>query len=69
MTDFRLVMPVTTASGKVGGLVAVGLGVGEGDSDGVAVAEGEGLGVGPGPRQPARNTTVATSVKTRRRDE
>src|SRR5439155_387645 len=39
MTDFRLVMPVTTASGNfVGGLVAVGLGVGAGEIDGVALS-------------------------------
>ena len=69
MTDFRLVMPVTTASGKVGGLVAVGLGVGVGETDGVAVGEGEGVGVGvgPGPRQPAKNTAAATSVLPRGR--
>src|SRR5207302_7985102 len=70
MTDLRLVRPVTTASGKVGGLVGVGVGASEGDgeADGVPSGVGEGVGVGPGPRQPARNTTEATSAMPRRRD-
>jgi hypothetical protein len=70
MTDFRFVMPVTTASGNVvGGLVAVGLAVGAGEIDDVAVADGEGSGVRLGPRQPARSTTEAPREKPRGNDE
>ena len=70
MTDLRLVMPVTTASGNdVGGLVAVGVGVGVGEAEGAAVGEGDGLIVSLRPRQPARMTADAASMRPRGRNE
>jgi hypothetical protein len=66
VTDFRLVRPVTTASGNVGGS-GVGLGVGSGVVDGVADGEGEGVSVEL--RQPVRIATKPTRARPRDRDE
>src|SRR5205814_873189 len=68
MTAFRLVSPVTTASGKLGRALAVGLGVGTCVGVGGGVADGDGVGEGLELTQPARSAS-AIRAEPRLRDE